>query len=131
MTLMDCGIVNAIYPILRYCYDEGVDLRERDYLDGLRSPERFVLDSQNRGFMESCFRNPLGSDRGAVRCVGGKLVISSSPSNGVFDGVSFSREDIGEMLEGVIRVHLDCDGVRCVQYRCMDAVENYFGFFGV
>ena len=108
--------------IMRYCFEEKINLREREFLKDLSSYDPLKMDESR---IKSHMQRPLNSDSGLVRSVEGDLVIYSFPE--VWrpkDGVSFNSEDVPEFVEGMMRV-LDCDSVFKAHKKCANIVNKY------
>ncbi len=118
--LMDCGIVPAMPFILRYCFEQDVNLRERQFLRELPSPTTCKIDKPR---IKSDFKRPLRSDFGPVRSIDGNLVICPSGrfSNGK---ILFPPEDVAHLVEGIIR-NLDYGGAYTHPIRCIQTVKYY------
>ena len=120
--LLDCGIVYAMPSIMRYCFENQVNLRKRKFIRNLPAYDPEELDLQRT---ECYFKMPLRGDAGIVRSVLGRLELRSSPQKYRPSGrVCFQPGDVPRLVEGLIRV-LDWDGIRGAQIKCIQTVQHY------
>jgi len=130
--LMDCGIVQRMPCILRYCFEEKVNLKENKFLSEIHDNNDSLI---NKAYLDQDFQRSLSGDDGPVRLKGGNLIIYSSPnpyntlfskiiSNPSNSSISFNSEDVSELVEGIIKV-LDYDGVRLAQIKSIQTVQYY------
>jgi len=129
-SLIDCGIVAALPHILRYCFEEQVDLRERSYLRRPAHPHACVIDEYR---LQHDWKRPLRADVGVIRSVNKGLVIGSTPEHTFHGTISFQQENVAELVEGIGRV-LDSEATRLGHLRCMQTIQFYHrclddGFF--
>lgn len=122
--LIDCVIWRQMPRIMRYCLEQDIDLRCREYLSSLPMGEEYADETKKFGMEMSI---PLRSDCGITRSENGNLVICSFPEK-MGGKVSFKKQDVPQFVEGIIRV-LDCDGVRGAHFRCVDIVQNYMSYY--
>ena len=122
--LMDCGIVYHMPKIMRYCLENNLDLRSREYLCSLIGVEENLNETSK--FAEE-ISLPLIKD-GTIRNEDGKLAIYSCPEKFVGKGkVSFDSKEVPRFLEGMLRV-LDCSGVKGAHFKCAEMVSNYITY---
>jgi len=120
--LMDCGIVYAMPYIMRYCFEEKVNLRKRAFLRDLPSHGPCEI---NKLYLRDDFQRPLRSDAGIVSSFNGDLIIYSTPKKFFKSKISFNPKDVPELVEGILRV-LDYEGVRLAQIICTQTVQYYY-----
>ncbi|MBW2991047.1 hypothetical protein KY348_05085 [Candidatus Woesearchaeota archaeon] len=118
--LMDCGIVYAMPYIMRYCFEEGVNLKERKFLRDLPFEGFYEIDERR---LKSDLQRPLRNDAGTVRRVDNDLIIYSSPPY-MSGKISFDAKNVSELVEGIIKV-LNCDGVARAHTKCIQTVQYY------
>ena len=118
--LMDCGIVSYMPCIMRYCFEEDVNLRKRPFLRDLGYTDFCEIDKVQ---VKQDFQRPLMDDGGLVRHLSGDLVICSSPLE-LKGKISFNKEDVPEFVEGILRV-LDNKGIILARRKCSQIVQYY------
>lgn len=125
--LMDGAIVNALPFILRYCFEEGIELRKRKFLRNLPCKGGYTLDQMALDYRKQDFQIPLRIEGCRVNSVDGKLVINSSgegPGGKIQGKVSFDSRDVSGIVEGILRV-LKKDG-NIAQAKCAEIVRYYY-----
>jgi hypothetical protein len=120
--LMDCGIVNYMPRIMRYCFEEDVNLRNRSFLSNLNNSDFCEI---NKDHVKQYLQIPLMSDMGLVRSLLGDLVIYSSPSNLMDGKISFKKDDVPRFVEGILKV-LDNQGIILAFERCSQTIQYYY-----
>jgi hypothetical protein len=119
--LMDCGIVYIMPRILRYCFEQNVELASK-FLRDLPSEE---AESGLTTRWNYDFNTPLREDIGTVRKISDKLAIFSAPEKYFKTGrVLLDSIDVAPFIEGIVRA-LDCDGVRGGRSTCIQAIRHY------
>jgi len=125
ITLWNCGIVDAMPFILRYCFEQGIDLRKRKFLENFLERDYrtdgsfYEIDDYFIAKTQISLEVPLKTRRGkGVRSIEGKLIINSEGE------VSFDPEDVPELIEGIVR-GLNNDGIRLAQIKCIQAIQHY------
>jgi len=129
--LMDCGIVGRMPSIMRYCFEEKVNLKENKFLSGIDYNNDNLID---KDYLNCDFKIPLRRDEGLVRSKDENLIIYSSPnpyntlskiiSNPSSSSISFNKEDVSNLVERIIKV-LDCYAARNAQIKCIQTVQYY------
>ncbi len=118
--LFDCSIVGSMSKIMRYCFEENVDLRKIRFLRNLPDTKPYVID-KNRALYD--FKRRLRDDVGTIRKVNHDLVIHSFPTN-LTGRISFCSEDVPKFVEGIIR-EFDYDGISGARRKVTQTVQYY------
>ncbi len=119
--LMDCAIVQCMPYIMRYCFEEKVNLRSRKFIRELPKND---FDEIDRNRLLGDFNVPLRPER-MVHSEKGNLVICSSRGSSFNKGqISIGSTDVPHFVEGIVRV-LDYDGVRLAQIRSIQTIGYY------
>jgi len=118
--LYNCEITSVMPFIMRYCFEENVDLKKRKFLRDLPLMNKSEIDELR---LKSDFQRPLRKEGGTVRNIGGKLVIYSLPRK-YGSNISFDSREVPRFVEGIVKV-LDYDGVRGAQNMCIQTVQYY------
>jgi len=118
--LMDCGIVKCMPRIMRYCFEENINLRERPSLKKLNHRDFSEINEER---ILSDFKIPLRDDIGAVKSVLHKLVLTSSPSE-VTGEISFNKSEVPELVEKIIE-SLDYEPTILTKIKCEQTVQYY------
>jgi hypothetical protein len=122
--LMDCGVLGIMPHIMRYCFEQDVNLRGRDFLRELHCNTSGIDELR----LMADFRIPLRKDYGPVRSDNSRLFIYSTPDR-FGDFISFDPKDVPEFVEGNIRVLNPaivgnamerCAQVVCYYHQCLD-----------
>jgi hypothetical protein len=119
--LIDCGIVHYMPYILRYCFEESVNLKQRPFLRDLPYTGVDTIDTLR---LDYDFQRPLRKDAGTIRSVSGDLIINSFPVK-MSGSVSFHANQVPRFVEGILRV-LDCDGIRGAQIKSSQTIQYYY-----
>jgi len=131
----DCIIDRYMPRILRFCYEKNVDLMENKFLKNLPKDNEYKIDELpspdnkniNKGYILDDFRRSLKEDKVAVRSKGENLILccrSCSPVPKWDITISFNKEDVSNLVEGIIKV-LDYGGIRLVQKRSIQIIQYY------
>jgi hypothetical protein len=120
--LMDCGIWLLMPRIMRYCFEQDVDLRERKFLRNLRVKDSRYPIKLSEDALISDFRRPLGVS-GSVATFNRRLMLRSVPAYCKGE-ISFDSRDVSGLIAGIIK-RLDYNGVRGAQIRSIKIVQFY------
>lgn len=130
-TLRDNGIVYAIPHIMRYCFEEKVNLKKRKFLRKTLDEVlelHYEIDERFIGNLKFWFGLPLSADS-KIGSIDGKLIIYTTGPYCLGRKISFDSEDVPQLVEGIIKIFSrgSCLGgrtklVKTLQYyhECLD-----------
>lgn len=105
-TLRDNGIVYAMSPIMRYCFEEKVNLKSKKFLvkalDEILEPS-CDIDERFIGNLKFWFGLPLSTNT-KVGSIDGKLIIYTTGPYCLGRKISFYPEDVPRLVEGIIKI---------------------------
>lgn len=125
--LMDGGIVFNMPKVMRYCFEERVELRKNKFIRDLPSTPRFDSEEHYADEARFYFKIHLHKYEGTIMNSRGELVISSYPLK-LTDksSVSFNPRDVPKLVEGFLRIYgQDDNGGNLGYARIAQAVNLY------
>ena len=124
------GEIASYMPfILRFCYEEKVDLMENEFLKDLPKNNKCKInkpyipnDEINKDYILTDFQRVLEKNEEPIVSKEGNLIICFH--NLFNQSISFNKEDISNLIEGIIKV-LDYDGIIKAQEKCIQIIQYY------
>ena len=105
IVLMDGAIVFYMPKVMRYCFEEQVDLRKNKFIRDLPPTPQFSSEEHYAREARFHFKMPLKKDSGTISKCSGELAIHSYPSKFLHSSVFFKAEEVPKLVEGFLRVY--------------------------
>jgi hypothetical protein len=103
---MDGAIVYRMPRIMRYCFEEQIDLRKNKLIRKLPATPNFYEEERYANETRFYLNLPLKEDSPCIRKVEGNLVIDSTPAKLTNqNSVSFAYYDVPKLVEGFLKVY--------------------------
>jgi len=115
----NCRVGSALPAILRYCFENDIDLKERIFLKELPSQD---MSNFNEFEIKYALNLPSKYPCFGVRSIDENLSISSV--SGYNTKVSLKRGDIAELVEGFLRILKDSP-VNGAYIECAQIIQYY------